>query len=48
MKDTLSWWRVPRLYLGAHERTNEGRNGEGNEAAAAFHVHDNEENCAEL
>ena len=24
------------------------RNGEGNEAAAAFHVHDNEENCAEL
>ena len=44
MKDTLSWWRVPRLYLGAHER----RNGEGNEAAAAFHVHDNEENCAEL
>ena len=24
MKDTLSWWRVPRLYLGAHEPTNEG------------------------
>ena len=29
-------------------RTNERRNEDGNEAAAAFHVHDNEENCAEL